>query len=385
MRALSVIWKIYDDRLQEFAEDTTGLIVVRDLCEFLGRKIESYLLLGKEYISEINLGNIHVVDSKSIAESNVGKPHLEIMKEVFEKTLMDIKPDIVHIHDSGDFCRMCMKICIDKRVPYVFTAHGFIEKDQKITNRYKKDIEYQKEVFTTPNIHVVAVGKGLANKIVKEYPNLKNKQLKVIQNGTEFKAEIFDDKLRDDLKLHEKKILICPGKITERKNQIQIVRAFQLLPESIKEKICILFCGNDRLNGKLIKVIKDAGLEEQLRYIGILSSEQMKKYYFICDGFITASITEGLSIAALEALAYGLPLIMFSDIECAIDLNDERIACFAQERTDEALAMAIQKWLYKEWDKNAILQYSNQFSMERVAEDYLNCYQDILNEKVLEI
>lgn len=379
MRALSVIWKIYDDRLQEFADDTNGLIVVRDLCEFLGRKIESYLLLGKEYISEMNLGNIHLVDSKSIAENNVGKPHLEIMKEVFEKALVDIKPDIVHIHDCGDFCRMCMKICIKKGVPYIFTAHGFIEKDQKITNRYKKDIGFQREVFTTPNIHVVAVGKGLANKIVKEYPDLKDKQLRIIQNGTEFKSEIFDNKLKDDLQLQGKKILICPGKITERKNQIQIVRAFKLLPELIKEKISILFCGNDRLNGKLIEEIKNAGFEEQLKYIGTLSSEQMKKYYSICDGFITASITEGLSIAALEALAYGLPLIMFSDIECAMDLNDERIACFAQERTDEELARAIQKWTCKEWDKNAILQYSKQFSMERVAEDYINCYQDILN------
>ena len=233
MKVLSVIWKIYDDRLQEFADDTTGLIVVRDLCEYLGRKIESYLLLGKEYVSKTNLDNIHLVDSRSTAENNHGKPHLEIMKEVFEKSLIDIGPDIVHIHDCGDFCRMCMKICINRGVPFVFTAHSFIEKDQKISSKYEKHINFQREVFTTPNIYVVAVGKGLAHKISKEYPNLKKKQLRVIQNGTGFKPEIFDYKLKNDLRLKNRKILICPGKITERKNQIQIVKAFKLLPKLI--------------------------------------------------------------------------------------------------------------------------------------------------------
>ena len=107
----------------------------------------------------------------------------------------------------------------------------------------------------------------------------------------------------------------------------------------------------------------------------------MKKYYSICDGFITASITEGLSIAALEALAYGLPLIMFSDVECAMDLNDEHISCFAEERTDESLAGTIEKWYCKEWNKEYILEYSKQFSMDKVANYYIECYQDILSDK----
>lgn len=379
MKALSVVWKIPDDRLKGFSNDTNGLIVVRDLCEHLGKTIESYLLLGKEYLPQMDLGHIHIVNSEKIAEQFADKSHLEIMKAVFENALDDIRPDIVHIHDCGDFCRICMKICIKRQIPYIFTAHSFIGKNQKISKVWIRDIFWQKEVYTIPNINIIAVGKGIASKIVKEYPNIKPKQLRVIQNGTDFKIEEKNIILKKQLGLDGRKILICAGKISNGKNQMQIVKAVQLLPQSIIEKICILFCGNDRLNGKLQKAIKDAKLENALKYIGVLNNFQMKKYYAISDGYIMSSISEGLSIAALEAIACGLPLIMFSDLECAMDLNNENVVCFAKERTDEALADAIEKWANKDWDKLTILKYAEYFSMERVANDYIDCYSRILN------
>lgn len=378
MKALSIIWKIPDDRLPGFSNDTNGLIVVRDLCEFLGKKIESYLLLGKEYLPKMDLGNIHIVDSKSIAENFLEKTHHEIMVMVFEKALADIQPDIVHIHDSGDFCRACMEICREKQVPYIFTAHGFIEKNQTISQIYSRYIVYQEEIYTTPNINIVAVGKGVANKIMKEYPGLKENQLKVIQNGTNFKAEIIESDLKERLGLKKKKLLICPGKITYRKNQVQIIRAFHILSDDIKKHIGILFCGNDRLNGELQKTIIELNLEDSLKYVGVLSSEQMKEYYSISSGMIMASIAEGLSIAALEAMSYGLPIVMFDDLECAVDIGNEQVSCLANKRTDQGLAEAIERWACYDWNKNIILEYAKYFSMERVADEYIDYYYKII-------
>ena len=378
MKALSVIWKISDDRLKGFSDDKNGLIVVRDLCECLGEKIESYLLLGKECLPAMRLGNIQIVDTQRVADNYSGNSHLEKMIQAFERALVDIKPDIVHIHDCGDFCRACMKICIKKRIPYIFTAHAFIGKNQKISNLNERDIVWQKEVMTTPGINVVAVGRGLADKIAIEYPNLKEEQLRVIQNGTNFKTKIINTQLKSELGFQERKILICPGKITKRKNQDQIVRAFQILPEYLQDKIGIVFCGNDRLDGALQQKIEDAQLGKSLKYVGTLDSTQMQEYYSISDGMIMASITEGLSIAALEAIAYGLPLVMFSDVECATDFNDDKISSLAKGRTDQALAKAIEEWESNSWDKEYILKYASGFSMERVADEYIDCYKDVI-------
>lgn len=382
MKILSVIWKISEDRLKGFANDTNGFVIVRDLCEYLGKKEESYLLLGKEYLPNMDLGNIHIVDSKNVFEKAYDlKSHNEIMVEAFKKALIDIQPDIVNFHDGGDFCRECIKICIKKQIPYVFTAHGIIEKNQMISTKYnERNILWQEELFAIPGLNIVAVGKGTANKIIKEYPNLALEQVRVIQNGTPFKANIICNDLKLKLGFQNKKILICPGKITNRKNQLQIVRAFKLLPKSVSEKIGVVFCGNDRLNGELQIAIEEAGLELSLKYVGVLNREQMQEHYSICDGMIMPSITEGLSVAAIEAIAYGMPLIMFSDLECAVDLDDEKVCCFAKNRTDQALAEAIERWERTIWDKNAILKYAEHFSMERVAEEYIDYYRDILDK-----
>lgn len=378
MRVLSVVWKIYDDRLQGFSDDTNGLIVVRDMCEYIGRRAESYLLLGKDFLPDMKLGNISIVDSESIAKRFYWKSHLEIMIEAFKRALFDIRPDIVHFHDSGDFCRGCINVCIERKVPYVFTAHNFIAKKQIIPTINDRYISWQNKIYKMPDINIVAVGKGVADKIYYAYPELGDGRLRIIQNGTTFKAEKINSKLQFKLNLQEKKILICPGKITKRKNQIQIVKAYKLLPPSVSKNIGIVFCGNDRLDGEMQRVIQAAGVEDSLKYVGTVSSEQMKEYYSISSGMITASLAEGLSIAALEAIAYGLPVIMFSDLECAVDLDDEHVSCLAEQRTDVALAKAIQKWVEKEWDRDIILKFASQFSMEKVANKYIKYYEDIL-------
>ena len=380
MKALSVIWKIPDDRLQGFSDDKNGLIVVRDLCEYLGRKIDSYLILGKEVLPAMKLGHINIVDTEKVAVANSEKSRSEIMVQAFELALEEIKPDIVHIHDCGDFCRACIQVCVKRKIPYIFTAHAFIGKNQKISTLNERDIAWQKEVLTN-GINVVAVGKGLAEKIAMEYPNLKKNQIRVIQNGTDFKAREITTKLKIKLGFRDKKILICPGKITKRKNQIQIIKAFQLLPQNIQNNIGIIFCGNDRLNGELQHAIATANLEASIKYVGVLNSEQMQEYYSISDGMIMPSVTEGLSIAAIEAITYGIPVIMFADVECAKDLDDERVTSLAKDRTDKSLANAIENWINTDWNANYITKYASYFSMDRVADEYISCYKDVINEK----
>lgn len=380
MKVLSIIWKVYDDRLEGFSDDKNGLIVVRDLCEYLGRKIESHLLLGQKYLPGLQLGNIHIVDSKSIKEKCDGMSHLEVMIKAFEKALMEIRPDIVHIHDPGEFCRMCMKICVERRIPYIFTAHSFVGKNQKITKMMERDIIWQREIYTTPGINIVAVGNGLVDKIITDYPQLKKEQLRVIQNGTDFKFEMVYSDLKSKLGYEGKKVLICPAKITRLKNQIQVVKAFQLLSKSVSEKVGVIFCGNDRLKGELQKEIKVAGLTNSMVYVGALNSMQMHLYYSISDGMILPSVTEGLSIAALESITYGLPLIMFSDIGCARDFNEDNISCLAKERTDQALAEAIEEWAIRDWDRDFIKEFAANFTMERVADEYIACYQDVIKK-----
>lgn len=382
MKILSMAWSIYDDRMQEFRHNYTGGgLMIKNICEYIGRKQESYLFIGRCKLPETRLGNIHIVDTLSCTEAGIedegiddNERHLRQMTRAFETAIERINPDIANFHGIGALMQRCIEVCHRKNVPYVYTDHLFIGSKSNFIG-YDTNIELEKQVYNIPDIKVIAVSSGMKRKILENFPHILSDDICVIKNGTDFQAIREKGDLQQRYSLESKKVLLCVGTLNHRKNQCQIVRAFKLLPHFVQENLKVIFCGKDRMNGELQKEISNAGLQESLIYAGTVSSAEMKKYYSVADGLIMSSYAEGLSVAALEAIAYGLPVIMFQDSECAEDLNDDKVVCFAKERTDLSLAQAITMWYEKKWEKEYIIKCSEYFTMERVADDYIKYYR----------
>ena len=383
MRILSVAWKIHDD---QFMNNYTGLgVVVKNLCEHLGRKEESFLLIGSRLLPEMKIGNMHIVKSnynpemKNVKGSN--SDYIQYMTTVFKRVVDEIRPDIINFHGYGDMAFSCIEnICIPQKLLYVVTEHLFIGKhDIDVFREYDEKIVNENRLYNIPDLSVIAVSHGMKKKILKDLPTLSEQQVKVILNGTDFSSECIESDLLYNYKVQNKKILLCVGSLNERKNQRQIISAFMKKKE-LSEKICVMFCGKDGMNGRLQKEINESQFSESLIYVGAVSNQDMKKYYTIADGLIMSSYAEGLSIAALEAIVYGLPIIMFSDSECAEDLDDPEVICFAEQHTDDALAEAIQAWSEKEWNKEYIKEYAGFFTMDRMTQDYLDYYRELTTE-----
>ena len=105
----------------------------------------------------------------------------------------------------------------------------------------------------------------------------------------------FDD---DDL------VLISVGELSERKNHGVILDAMKKLGD---EKIRLILCGEGDLEKMLKKKAKKLGLEEQVIFTGFIRN--VGDYYKISDICVFPSLWEGLGLAGLEAMAYGLPVI----------------------------------------------------------------------------
>ena len=299
------------------------------------------------------------------------------MTKKFVYTIKKIKPDIVNIHGLGVLAKRCIEICIELNVPYAYTEHLFIGNNQEIEG-YEKHIQWESNLYSLPDIKIITVGTRMKKKVLECYPHISPQNISVILNGTDFIAQRIQSDLRKKHRIFNEKVLLCVGTISYRKNQMQIVEAFQCLPPAFQNCIKILFCGVDTIDGKLQSKISKTGLEDKLVYVGAVSNKEMKEYYSIADGLVVPSKAEGLSIAMLETIAYGLPVVMFADSECAEDLNDNNVVCFADDRSSQGLAEAMKKWYQREWDHNYIMQYSKYFSMERMAADYIKYYKSRL-------
>ena len=180
--------------------------------------------------------------------------------------------------------------------------------------------------------------------------------------------------------------MACVGRIYKRKNQIQLTRIFKHLPEKIKKELVIVVCGVEpqKIPGMedLINAIKKEKVENKVICIGELDEEGMKGLYSTVDGLIMPSMSEGLSLVALEMLVYGKPVIMFSDNETAVDVCDPCAVVLAEDRSDASLARAVEEWYDKDWDQEKIHEYATYFSMERVAQDYVAYCSRRISEEV---
>ena len=219
--------------------------------------------------------------------------------------------------------------------------------------------------------------------MLTDYPNFPYERVVAIPNGTTFCGEKKEPLLKSKYNLLDKRVLICVGRVYNRKNQRQLPSVFRILPEYIKNNIKILVCGKTSSESDLKEFsneIDKNDAREDVVYIGSLDEEEIKTLYSVADGLIMPSLSEGLSLVAIEMLTYGKPVIMFSDNETAGDIYDEKVCVLAENHSDQALANAIVRWYENQWDEDYIKNYSKYYNMERVADDYIKYCKQRLNE-----
>lgn len=383
MKILFYAWTIYDESLDEMPiKPNGGSIAIKNICEYVGRKCDVYLFLGRNKMHSKKLGNINIVDTVHFEDYldhklDQNECRLRTMLNAFEETVKQLKPDIINLHGGGELTRRCLMKCIQMNWTYILTDHLYIGLEKKVPG-YDSTVEWEKQAFKMPGMKITTVSNTMKNNILRDYPEIRENDVRVILNGTDFIYEKCDCDLKEQYNLDGKKILLCVGSILERKNQIQLIYAFRKLKEEIRENLAVIFCGNDKMEGALQAEIEKYHLEKSLIYAGVVPNSEIKKYYSIADGYILPSIAEGLSLTMLEAMVFGLPLIMFHDLEGASDLTDKQVVQFIYGKTDQEMADAITQWWDKTWDKEYIKKYSNYFTMERVADDYIEYYKERL-------
>jgi glycosyltransferase involved in cell wall biosynthesis len=94
--------------------------------------------------------------------------------------------------------------------------------------------------------------------------------------------------------------------LTSQKNHKFLIHAFSLYVKKHPE--CILFIlGEGALYSELLSQVESLSMTKNIRLLG--SRRDIHNFYSIADVFVSTSIIEGLSIAYLEALSFGVPIV----------------------------------------------------------------------------
>jgi glycosyltransferase involved in cell wall biosynthesis len=136
-------------------------------------------------------------------------------------------------------------------------------------------------------------------------------QCAVIPNGVD--AEVFrpcrDRSLRSELALADDAILVgAIGNIRSQKAYGVLLHAARILLDRSQRFHFIIAgdCSND-LGRELVELSRSLGIEQQLSFLGLRAD--VARILHNLDAFVLSSRTEGFSIACIEAMACGIPVI----------------------------------------------------------------------------
>jgi phosphatidylinositol alpha-1,6-mannosyltransferase len=122
-------------------------------------------------------------------------------------------------------------------------------------------------------------------------------------------------KLRSELGLTKKKVIVSVGRLVHRKGQDVLIEAMPAIIEEVPDAH-LLMIGEGPYRGYLETRVKSLGIQERVTFIGRIQYADLPEYICVGDIFVMPSRSrlaglevEGLGIVYLEASACGLPVI----------------------------------------------------------------------------
>lgn len=298
------------------------------------------------------------------------------LKKLMEKQQFDF----VHCHTpmGGVIARIAAKRT--KMSPVIYTAHGF---------HFYKGAPLFNWLLFYPIEYILANFTDILITINKEdYKRAKTFHVRkggkvLFINGIglpPLKQIVIDSNLkREKLGISKDNfVLVSIGELTKRKNHKVVIKALSKLKD---KNICYIICGSGELEKELKDIIKEYHLERQVIMLGYRTDIQ--EILIASDCFIFPSKQEGLSVALMEAMQVGLPVIC-SNIRGNIDLIHEGKGGYLVEPNNEMeYAKAIKN--IQNSNRKKMSQYNleriKKFEIEKVEKVMKKVYKKIEEEK----
>ena len=156
---------------------------------------------------------------------------------------------------------------------------------------------------------IVAVSEILG----KEYEKRSGRRIKVITPLIPFsRSKIAKEELRKRYGFsNDDKVILSLGSIKKIKGSDTLLHAFLELGKMYIQKngLKLLYAGEGPMKPVLAEKVKERGFGEYVKFLGTIPHEEVSHIYKLADIYVMPSLFEGASLALLEAMSNGLPII----------------------------------------------------------------------------
>lgn len=322
--------------------------------------------------SDISLGIIHKVKRVVYSVALALK-----LKKILKQT--NQKP-VLHFHNQYNiyfFLKLVKKELRDKAI-IAYTNHNgfwslpFEEAKSTLQSRYFQEIEGMKNADL-----IFVLNPKMKNNIVENLGIDENKVIR-INNGvnTDIYAPLSSEqieKVKEKLNLKNKRIILQVGSVNENKGQGRAVKMIAPLLRENSDTV-YAFAGDivsQEYYQEVLRTAKEEKVENQVVYLGTFSpGEEMNGIYNIADTAIFVSRYEGFSLACIESISAGVPVVLCSD--SLSSFGDGSTLAERQDVADRIRQLLNDGDLLKELKQAARKNAVENFTWSKTAQKYFD-------------
>jgi glycosyltransferase involved in cell wall biosynthesis len=244
--------------------------------------------------------------------------------------------------------------------------------------RYEFIAQYRLDQITSHYVqHFIAISQAVKESAVNKL-RVSSGQVTPIPYG------VFPEEwIAPDTRSAQNEQLVAIGRLIPLKGHHYLLEAMRKVIVTFP-RVHLSIIGDGPLRPELEKMIRQLGLEEQVSLIGAKSSQEVRSLLWNACVFVFPSLSEGLGVALLEAMASGLASVA-SAIPSVKEIDAEgKAVLLATPGDPESLAEGICRLLASPQEREAMGKHAQDivreyFDLRKLAPRWIEVYEQVLS------
>ncbi len=316
---------------------------------------------------------------QGILLTDVYNPRRKSLEAIIHTTLSIFKAwmwgaDIIHIHAIGPALITPLAKILGMKV--VVTNHGPDYERQKWGRLAKVVLRLGEYIGCKYTDEVIVISKHIQGIVQKRV----NRKAHLIPNGVVINKILKETNYISSVDIQPKKYILAVARFVPEKGLHDLIDAFEL---ANLHDIKLVIAGDSDHEDKYSSELKNrARNNSDIVMTGYVKGDGLYQLYSHAKLFVLPSYHEGLPISLLEALSYGLSVLV-SDIEANTELGLDD-SCYFSVGNINVLADKIKKRLQEgrnEFDRKNIIEWvQKKYDWDIIADKTLSVYHKAINK-----
>ena len=363
----------------------------------------------KEQIEGVKFERIelHICSSISRKETleEIIKNPIKLLRFISDRTEFAFKaykyiiksnPDVIHVH-LPFVADILVSLSRKSRKKMIY-GEQIGDEDARLKLGSTKDISLLFKIFS-PDLYlmkrvkkVVMLNERRKSRIVSA-SKVKPETATVILTGvdtSEFTPVVNIGDIKERYGLSDKTTVLFASDIIPRKGVEYLIRAANIIVNQWSYRDMMFFLIGKKSEREYFrtirKLIDEYKLEKNIKIIGYIPQEDLKKLYIVSDIYVLPSLEDGGPTSLLEPLACGKPLVGTDVGGIAPQIKDGWNGFLVEPANEKQLAEKIkylldhpEKW--EEMGKNSRRLAEEEFDWKKIAEKYLEVYEEVMRSE----